>query len=198
MDAENVLIHWRYFLSLERDVDNMKNYIEVSDANFGAYSMELLKLLQLACSEIDCVLRVLCKEIDPNTDYHDESVYSGNISLYKTTVYNYFPKIHEAKIHINGLSVPLKPWDEWQSNNSPEWWASYNKVKHYRHSNYESANLKNMLMAMSALMVAILYLYRLVKNEPKSHPSPRSVFFDSEYVGPILVCAPNRELPDFE
>lgn len=183
---------------MERDVEILKNFIEISDKNYSAYSMELFKILQLACSEIDSVLRVLCKEIDPATDYHDETTYSGNISLYKATVLNRFPIIHETEVLVPGLPAPLKPWEEWQNVNSPTWWVNYNKAKHYRHSSYESANLKNMLMAMSALMVVVLYLYRLVENEKKANPSPLSKFFDSKYASPRLLCDPEKELPDFE
>jgi hypothetical protein len=114
MTVEEILFHWRYFLSLERDVDSLKNYVEISDQNYNAHSMELFKILQLACSEIDSVLRVLCKEIDPNTNYHDGAIFIGNISQYRTTVINKFPKIHEAEILVPGLSNPLKPWDEWR------------------------------------------------------------------------------------
>ena len=198
MDVEEALVHWRYFLSLERDVEILKNYIEISDGNFNAYSMELHKILQLACSEIDSVLRVLCKKIDPNTDYHDEAIYSGKISQYKTTIIGRFPRIYESKILVPGLSDPLQPWSDWQTVNSPEWWVGYNKAKHYRHSSYISANLKNMLMAMSALMVSILYLFRLIANKPRANPSPQPMFFDSNYTSPNFLCLPDKELPDFE
>lgn len=198
MDIDEVLFHWRYFLSLERDVELLKNYIEISDGNYGTYSMELFKVLQLACSEVDSVLRVLCKVVDPATDYQDEATFSGKISLYKTTIMEHFPKIHDAEVSIPGLNGSLKPWEEWQNVNSPEWWKGYNKAKHYRHSSYESANLKNMLMAMSALMVAILYLYRHVKNEEGANPSPLPKFFNSKYTSPNLICSPDSELPDFE
>lgn len=198
MGIDEVLVHWRYFLSLERDVELLKNYIEISEGNYETYSMELFKILQLACSEVDSVLRVLCKVVDPTTDYHDEATFSGKINLYKATVMAHFPRIYEAEVLIAGLNNPLKPWTEWQNINSPEWWKGYNKAKHYRHSSYKSANLKNMLMAMSALMVAILYLYRHVKNEARSNPSPLPKFFGSKYTSPTLICSPNSELPDFE
>ncbi|NEX23748.1 hypothetical protein G3480_26360 [Thiorhodococcus mannitoliphagus] len=197
MNIEEIQFHWRYFLSLERDVEILKNYIEICDQNYSIHSMELFKILQLACAEIDSALRVLCKEIDPATNYHDETIFSGRISDYKVTVYSRFPNIHKAEILVPGFPAPLKPWDEWQTVNSPDWWVGYNRAKHYRHSCYCSANLKNMLMAMSALMVVILYLYRLVANSTKANPSPAPKFFYSEYTSLNLVCAPNNELPDF-
>lgn len=198
MNIDNVLIHWRYFLSLERDVEELKNYIEISNENYKTYSIELFKVLLLACSEIDSVLRVLCKEVDPDTDYYDETTYSGRIDLYKTTVTKHFPRVHETEVLVPGLNDPIKPWEEWQHINSPAWWKDYNKAKHYRHSSYKSANLKNMLMAMSALMIVILYLYRHVKNEARANPSPLPRFFDCKYISPTLISSPDNELPDFE
>lgn len=79
MDEKAVLNHWRYFLSLEKDVIKLKDYIEIHSNNFDTYSFEISKILQLSCSEIDSVCRTLCKTIDESTDYFDQSIYSGNI-----------------------------------------------------------------------------------------------------------------------
>ncbi len=152
MDVEEALVHSRYFLSLEHDVETLKNYIELS----------------------------------------------RKISPHKKNIMGRFSKIYESKILVPGLSDPLQPWSEWQTVNSPEWWVGYNKAKHYRHSSYISANLKNMLMAMSALMVSILYLFRLIANKPWANPWPLPKFFDSKYTSPNMICRADRELPDFE
>jgi hypothetical protein len=197
MEVKDNLVHWRYFLSLERDVAVLRNYIEITDRNFDTYSIEIFKILQLACSEVDSVLRVICNKIDPTTDYHDATTFTGNISLYKKTVLRRFPNIHKTEILIPGLPHPIKPWGEWGNSKSPDWWNEYNKAKHYRHSSFSYANLRNMLMAMAALMVSILYLYRISENKAKANPFPLPQFFGSKYTSPLFACAPDSELPDF-
>ena len=198
MDKTEVLNHWKYFLSLEKDISRLKSYIEIHQDNYDAYSFELSKLLQLSCSEVDSVCRLLCKTIDPNNNYFNESAYSGNIAQYKSTILDAYPLLTKSEIHIPDLGTKLSPWEDWESKNSPEWWEGYNKVKHYRHSCFKEANLKNTLYSMSALMVLILYLYRIVVSTPRANPSPLPDFFDSEYCSPRLIASPNKELPDFE
>jgi hypothetical protein len=185
-------------MSLENDLQNLKNFVELDDKNFDTFSMEIFKLLQLSCSEIDSVCRVLCNQIDQSKDFHDETTYSGKINLYRETIITKFPKLPTTQIIIPGPSSPVKPWEDWIKKNSPYWWVGYNKSKHYRHSSYEQANLKNMLMSMAGLMILILYLYRSVSGQKKDNPSPLPKFFKSKYTSPILAIEPENELPDFE
>lgn len=198
MDEAEVLNHWQYFLVLEKDIIRLKDYIAIHQDNYGAYSFELSKLLQLACAEIDSVCRVLCKIIDPNTDYFDESTYSGKISLYKSRILDTYPKLTKSEIHIPGFSIKLIPWEDWENKDSPKWWEEYNLVKHYRHSCFKKANLKNTLFSMSALMVLILYLYRTVVAKPGATPSPGPEFFFGDYCVRILTTPITKELPDFD
>lgn len=162
MEKSEVLNHWKYFISLEKDITKLKNYIQIHQDNFEVYSFELSKLLQLSCSEIDSVCRLLCNTIDGSNNYFDESIYSGNITQYKNTILDKYPNFIKTEIHIPDLETILIPWEDWENKDSPGWWRSYNKVKHYRHSSFKEANLKNALYSMSALMTLNLYLYRSV------------------------------------
>jgi len=197
MNKVEVLNHWKYFLTLEKDLSTLKNYIEIQVDNYETYSFELSKLLQLSCSEIDSVCRLLCKTIDNSKDYFDESIYSGNIANYKETILKTYPNLTKSEIHIPNLSNNILPWEDWDSKNSPDWWVGYNKVKHYRHSCFKEANLKNTLFSMSALMIIILYLYRIVVSTSRATPYPLPIYFDCAYLSNIRVTSPNEELPDF-
>jgi len=198
MEEREVLNHWKYFISLEKDITKLKNYIEIHQDNFEVYSFELSKLLQLSCSEIDSVCRLLCKIIDTDNDYFDESIFSGNIAQYKHAILGRYPNFTKAKIFVPDLEAILTPWQDWKNEDSPGWWKSYNKVKHYRHSNFKEASLKNVLYSMSALMTLNLYLYRSVMSTPYANPSPSTNFFDSDYCSPHLITRAEKELPDFE
>jgi len=197
MDKSQVLNHWKYFLSLEKDFINLRNYLEINEDNFDTYSFEISKLLQLSCSEIDSVCRLMCKIIDSTNDYYDETVFSGKIDLYKKTITVNYPKLIETEIYIPDLMKNIKPWQDWHIKNSPDWWTSYNKVKHYRHSCFEQANLRNAIQALSALMVLDLYLYRIVDGNKYANPTPPSNYFESSYCSPALFARANDELPDF-
>jgi hypothetical protein len=198
MDSTEVLNHWRMFISLEKDLIKLKDFVEIHVDNYNTYSFELSKILQLCCSEIDCVARLLCVVIDPSTTYSDDTIRSGNIAKYKTVILSRFPKFILAENYISGINEAFKPWADWSNKNSPDWWGDYNKVKHYRHNSFTKANLKNTLNSLSALMIITQYLYREVSGEAYANPSPSPQLIDSEYKCPSLYARANKELPDYE
>jgi len=198
MDETEVLNHWKYFLSLEKDLVNLKNFVEIHQDNYATYSFELSKVLQLSCSEIDSICRLLCKVIDPQNDFPNEDTRSGNIAEYKRIILEKYPKFTQSEILIPDLGEKILPWDEWSSKNSPSWWEEYNKVKHYRHSCFKYANLKNTLYSMSSLMVVILYLHRAVVSGSYGCPFGISTtYFESDYFGSVRTVSPSKNLPDF-
>ncbi len=197
MEEKQLLNHWNYFLLLEKDFISLKNYIEVSEDNFETYSFELSKILQLACSEIDSVCRLVCKSIDSDNDYFDETIYSGNIAQYKKIILGKYPKLVQSEVSVPSLDETLSPWNEWSINDSPIWWKEYNLVKHYRHTNFKKANLKNTIYALSGLMVLNLYLIRISGDNKFAVEGFHSKYFGAKYFSPYITSDP-KELPDFE
>src|SRR5665213_3589531 len=54
-------IHWSFFIALEQDVETMTRYIEPVPQNYGAYSLEMCRILFAAASECEIVLKELAK-----------------------------------------------------------------------------------------------------------------------------------------
>ena len=88
---------------------------------------------------------------------------------------------------------------------NPEWWASYNNVKHHRLDSYAEANLGNVLRALSGLFVPLSCLYRYehehdVDEVPRYLPVPKRLAFSSRgieigsselmYVIGTTLCSP--------
>ena len=67
---------WNYYLSLERDISKTSNYVEPLGQE-NVYSFEFLKLLILSCTEVESVLKLLCKELNPNGKAGDIGICSG-------------------------------------------------------------------------------------------------------------------------
>lgn len=59
----------------------------------------------------------------------------------------------------------IEPWRDWTNKQPPNWWLSYNVVKHYRHSSFQRADLGGVVSALTALMISILYFYRLISEK---------------------------------
>jgi len=150
----NKFIHWNYFLALEKDLEEISRFVELTSDNNKTYSIEISKLLFSASSEVDVVLKSLCKLIAPNKR-------RNNIDDYREVIKELLPDLVEEKVYIPkfGLSFqPLKNWEEKELN--PFWWKSYNNVKHHRNKSYNEANLKNALNALAALLIVVTYYYQ--------------------------------------
>ena len=56
-----------------------------------------------------------------------------------------YPKLVNTPIESLTLRRVIVPWKDWEKEpnyNSPSWWKDYQKVKHYRHSNFNLALLE--------------------------------------------------------
>ncbi len=160
-------LNFDYFLALEQDLERYSRYIEFHEDNFNTYSLELVRLLLAAGSEIDVILKELCRRIEPNK-------FPDKITEYKDIVLAKFPEIEQSQVRIAKYHLKSTPWCGW-SQSSPSWWKSYNNVKHDRLKNYKEGNLGNVLMAVSGLGVLMQYIS---ENEDENF---RGEFFGGLY-----------------
>jgi len=179
------LVHWNYFIALEQDLAKVSRFIEFSEANFNSYSIELAHLLLAASSEVDVVLKALCNLRNPEIDHQ-------NINQYRETIKSDLPDLIVEKCFINRYGLDLEPWINWQGEQNPIWWRSYNRVKHQRGEHFSEANLKNTLNAVCGLSLVVLYYYRELFSQNgrvsfkdvtrKLKPEPDLIEFNSGYV----------------
>ena len=166
-------IHWDYYIALENDIKTLSRYIEFDKTNFKVHSIELSRLLLTASAEVDVVLKELCKLIAP--DIKAENIYG-----YKKVVKDKLPALIDISVECPLYGLSLTPWSSWKSEGNPEWWRSYNKVKHERGNNYKRANLKNVLNSVAGLFVAVIhYNHALFVFEHAENPYDlRDSFFN--------------------
>lgn len=180
IDKKPTLVYWNYFLALEKDVEILSRYIEFDPNNFDSYSIELAHLFLAASSEIDVVLKELCKLIEPRKQ-------RKNIDDYRKIIKSSLSVLSEDKVKINRFGLTLHPWENWITDENPSWWKSYNNVKHERNNYFNEANLKNTLNAMAGLYLCVFYYYKMVfsieKNikfnykQTHANLSPRATLF---------------------
>lgn len=152
------LAHWNYYLALEEDLEQVARYIEFTQKNFSTYSIELAHLMLAASSEVDVVLKALCKRVKPRKP-------CDNIDDYRKIITVEFPTFMEEKVSVDRFGLFYKPWENWKTDRNPNWWRSYNKVKHQRDLYFPDANLKNVLNSIGALLITVTYYYRAVLSE---------------------------------
>jgi hypothetical protein len=162
-----LLMYWKHFLALERDLELISHYIEFDQRNFSVFSVELVKLLLALGSEIDVVLKTMCLDID-STKKPD------NINTCREIVLNKYPRLPQLRVQLIESSIILTPWVDWASSNNPKWWKAYNDVKHDRTHKYHLGNLFEVLNASAGLLVVVLY---------QLHFSERGTYNDRALVG---------------
>ena len=160
-------IHWRQFLALEEDLLRVTRYVEFSNENFKTYSIELASLLLGAGSEIDVVAKQICKKLKRSSK-------ANNIGQYGNQIAAAIPTVGKFKLLLPKYGLELNPWVNWSAKprKNPDWWKSYNNVKHERHNHYNEANLENVLNAIGGLYVLVLYLYDSLASEGRLSPNP--------------------------
>lgn len=176
---------WNYYLSLENDLSNTSRYLEPSGQE-NVHSFEFSKLIILSCTEIEAVLKTICKEKSGKD--------CGNIGEYKGEVLAHFPKIVNATVYVSRWWQEIHPFEGWDSGKL-DWWEAYVAIKHNRDSNFTSATYKNAVYSLSALYVLILYLAKVFDTYVSD---ARGTYIVSDYSSKYLVCAPNKQLPDFD
>jgi hypothetical protein len=165
------LLHWDYYLTLEEDLKNLARYIDINSNNFNTYSIELVRILQIAASEIDVVLKLLCLKLNPGGNF-------VNISNYKNEIKSSWTEMINEKVFSSQYGLELTPWINWRGNSNPDWWRSYNNVKHKRNIYYHEANLKNVLNAVAALLICTSYYYLLDLTGSKNLSQFKDAFLE--------------------
>lgn len=181
--------HWQYFLSLEGDLEATVPFVQPVDDNFHTYSIEFAKILLSASSEVDAVCRVLAKQIDPDAR-------PDNINKHRKLILSKYPKFPELKILMPRYSHTFYPWKAWASGQNPDWWLSYNDVKHKRYRHFPDANLHNAILSLAGLLALLVYLYHDDLERLSLHPWPS--LLDIEKRSTAFPFQSKFVVPDFE
>lgn len=154
INSETSLLHWNYFLALEHDLEKVSRFIEFAHPNYQVYSIELAHILLSASSEIDVIMKQICAYLSPSDD-------ANNINDYRRIIKSNLPDLVNESIFIERYSLNCVPWENWNTETNPNWWRSYNNVKHHRDQHFQEANLQNTINAVGALLVTGIYYHKL-------------------------------------
>lgn len=99
--------YWNYFLELEDQFLATKRYVAFDAANFKAYSLEYLKLLEAVCSEIDIVGKEIAHQIDPGFKISD---HSSNIQKWWFTIQDWYAENAMEPVKILD-ELEFCPWE---------------------------------------------------------------------------------------
>jgi len=169
------LLHWNYFIVLESDLERLSRYVEFTKDNYETYSLEMAHLLLAAGSEVDVVLRGLCKKVKPNSK-------ANNINQYHEILFPKISNLSKMKVLIYRYNLDIIPWDNWKRDETPHWWHAYNNVKHQRDKYFYKAKLQYTVAAIAGLFVAVLYLYKEEAENGLLTPFPKLLSPEPKYI----------------
>ena len=185
------LHYWQYFITLEADLAAIARYVEPHESNMSCYSIEFARLLLAAGSEVDVLCKILC-------DAHNLAPRPKNIKGYREAITLKFPQFTKLEIIMPRYAMARFPWSSWEDGDSPDWWETYNEVKHDRHNKFQSASLSNAIDAMAGLFVLVSYVCHVELRARTALPWPQMLTLDpqlSSYIRTNLT--PGHILPDF-
>ncbi|MGN0159338.1 MAG: hypothetical protein ACI39W_09440 [Brotaphodocola sp.] len=166
--------HWDYYMILEKDFLEIERYLtfDLGDNNFytvpdnstdpansKAFSVEFVKQYQTICSEIDVILKSMCKELG-NTN-------ANNMKQYAETILTSADWGNIVNQKVLMRKVELQPFVGWATNQYHPivWWPKYNDVKHERLDNLREANLKNVANALAGLFILGHYFVKKIADD---------------------------------
>lgn len=156
--------YWSHFLALEADFAATSRYVEFSQQNFATFSVEYAKLLLAIGSEVDVLCKVICEKLD-------SAAKRDNVDEYRTCITAH-SQIATEEILVRRYNLAFKPWDAWAHGKNPDWWRSYNDVKHHRDEYFHKANLEHCANAISGLFVIVIYCHKAEKSTEVLEPYP--------------------------
>lgn len=131
----------RAYLILQKDMQELFDYVEPADENLASYSYRIHELLLRACVEVEAN----CKAILLENGYPAQSK-DLTMADYKKIEHSH--RISSYKVRIptwtgdNGTRLPFLAW---QAGKSLPWYEAYNAAKHDRHAAFKKATFENML-----------------------------------------------------
>lgn len=180
---------WDYYLVLEQDFLSTERYVsfDLGDnylydrhkitrfRNSRCFSTEFAKQYQAICSEIDVILKAICKELKVE-------VQEKNICEYTKAILSdsFWKSIISQEVEFK--NIKLQPFMKWsvKTINKKEtvclkWWTLYNEVKHNRAAKYQEANLKNVLNSLAGLYILENYLVKYIGDRDGSRDVPNDM-----------------------
>ena len=164
MSVHADLPRWRYFLLLERDLEECYRFVAPLPEHFSVHSDRFAQIILLACTEVENALAAIASHLEP-----DRQV--GGIGALQRIVCTKFPFLVRSNVVLPQYSLELRPWEHWSAESPPDWWTNgYNKIKHDRLSHFAAPTLYRATASVAGLLVVLLHLYSCMHGERCSLP----------------------------
>lgn len=158
MERVTFQMYWGQFRLIEKRMIELSDYVTIDPKNYSTFSNQFISMYLTICSEIDSLADEFCKEFDASVKERYGITKKINLLIDK------YPKLQswKCKTKFPYEEINFVPFAKFNETDSADWWKAYNLVKHKRtekdengNFNYQKANLKNIMLSLSALFVIL-------------------------------------------
>jgi hypothetical protein len=148
--AEDPEHYVRAFLLIQKDLQELFDYVEPADQNLKCYSYRIHETLLRACIEVEANCKAILLE----------NGYSKTDKL-RMVDYRKIEKSHKLsdyQVRVptwTGSSGTRQPFEPWARTQGLPWYQAYNTTKHNRHSEFKRATFENMLDAVCGCLAIL-------------------------------------------
>ena len=159
--AKNPLQYTRGFLMIQKELRDLFEFIEPADRNLNTYSYKIQQLLIRTCIEIESNFKAILKEnIYKPKNKEGKIIEEKYWKMQNFGIINKTHHLDEYTVRLpywNGDENSFRPFFNWSKKNNfnLKWYDAYNACKHNREENFEQASLRNLLNAITGLLVVL-------------------------------------------
>lgn len=149
---------------LEKELYQIFEYVEPTDANLKCYSHQIYALLLRASTEFEANARAIL-----NANGYPAR---GNWNITDYYKVNAATRLSEYSVTIpiwKGASKTLQPLKDWASGHSLTWYQNYNLAKHDRAANFVHASIENAIHAVGSVFCILFSQFHIFAFDPY-HP----------------------------
>ena len=154
-------VYWSYYKSIESMFVNTIQFVSPSITNKKTYSDEYAKIILLCGSEVDSILKLICKLEKLKPEKKDFSMNDYSKIINKSLQLKnecYCPSCMTTTKEKHIMTAPFENIKVGIPYSGLDWWKDYQALKHNRMKNARKGNLKNAVSLLVAHYVLIRHL----------------------------------------
>jgi len=146
---------WNEYIALEKEIEEVLKHIPLTDEHLNVWSLKIGDLLIVLGSVIDSFFKLAIRD-----RMLDEVKNINNIRRkkqltildYKRTFASHYNLISKY-VYVRPTGGRIQPFKKWTNKKPPDWWQSYQSVKHNRFDNKEKAKLGYLINSLAGLFL---------------------------------------------
>lgn len=148
---------WEEYTAIEEKFTDFLKHVPLASEHFNVWSLYLGDILIQVGSILDSYFRNILYSPVLDSAPNIKSIRRKDLTDITMKdfreVFEPFYQLSEKNIFVLRTREKIKPFLEWSSGRAPQWWDSYNEVKHDRFKNKKEATLKTVLDSIAGLFL---------------------------------------------